>query len=154
PVRNTRFVELRYRSVDPAFAARAANAVAEQYRQQNLQTHLLASKEMNAWLDRQIAEQQRRVQETEMQREQCRGPHDLVASADATQTVAAQRLADLYAERVRKQTERFQKEAVYQSLLKLRDAQKPTLQTAVDESLQAAETDYLAAKAAEDSINQ
>jgi capsular exopolysaccharide synthesis family protein len=118
PVRNTRLVEIRYRSPDPAMAARAANAVAEQYKKQNTQSRFLASQETNTWLDGQLEEQRKLVEESDLKLQQYKEANGVVA-VDDRQNVLVQQLGDLTAEVTRARTERVQREALYNQLLAL-----------------------------------
>src|SRR5690606_18687976 len=65
PVRNTRLVEIRYTSTDPAFAAAAANAVAAAYMQQNMEFKLNTSKEAGDFLAARLDEQRQAVEVSE-----------------------------------------------------------------------------------------
>jgi capsular polysaccharide biosynthesis protein len=52
PVRNSRLVDIRYRSPDPQLSARIANALARQYIEQNLEFKFLATKEATEFAER------------------------------------------------------------------------------------------------------
>jgi uncharacterized protein involved in exopolysaccharide biosynthesis len=54
PVRSSRLVDLRYRSADPEYAARAVNELAKQYAQQSVEFRFLASQEASDWLRSQL----------------------------------------------------------------------------------------------------
>jgi succinoglycan biosynthesis transport protein ExoP len=65
PVRNSRLVDISMTSTDPQFAAELANAHARAYIEQNLEYRFSASKEASAWLESQLAEQRKKVEESE-----------------------------------------------------------------------------------------
>jgi succinoglycan biosynthesis transport protein ExoP len=65
PVRNSRLVELRFSSTDPALAADMANGHAKAYIQQNMEMRFSASKEASDWLGGQLTEQRKKVEESE-----------------------------------------------------------------------------------------
>ena len=55
----------RSESIDPKFAALAANALAQEYVSQNLQLKLQTTDNMLQWLAQELATQQKKVQATE-----------------------------------------------------------------------------------------
>jgi capsular exopolysaccharide synthesis family protein len=118
PVRNSRLVNVRYRSADPLFAARAANALAEQYKQQGLNLRLLASKEANSFLSEQLDDQRLRVQEAEEQLQAFKERYGAVAVADGQSSIVVQKLTDLSGELTQARLVRIEKEALYQQLAK------------------------------------
>ena len=65
PIRNSRLVDITFRSPDPEFAARVVNLHAEQYIEQRLEFRVEATSQTNAWLNSQLEEQRRLVQERE-----------------------------------------------------------------------------------------
>jgi capsular exopolysaccharide synthesis family protein len=115
PVRNTRLVLVKYRSADPLFAARAANAVAEEYRAQNMQASFMASKETNAWLAQELDAQRKVVEASDRKLQEYKESHDAAAVGDRQNIVVA-RLGDLNAELTRAKTERYSRESLYLSL--------------------------------------
>jgi capsular exopolysaccharide synthesis family protein len=121
PVRNTRLVDVQYRSEDPLLAARSANAVAEQYRLQGLKSRFLSSKETADWLGHELEEQKKRVDQSERALQAYRESHDVVSVADEGQNIVVRKLVDLNAAVTRAKTERFDKEAEYKRLLALRE---------------------------------
>ena len=65
PVRNSRLVELRFTSTDPQLATDMANGLAKAYIEQSLEFRFTASKEATDWLDAQLAEQRKKVEQSE-----------------------------------------------------------------------------------------
>ena len=115
PIRNSRLVELRFSSPDPRLAADMANAHARAYIQQNLETRFSASKDASDWLGGQLAEQRKKVEESEAALQRYKEAHDAVAVEDR-QNIVVQRLADLNAAVTKAKTERISKEANYNQL--------------------------------------
>ncbi len=118
PVRNSRLVELRFSSTDPVLAADLANAHAKAYIQQNLETRFSASKDAADWLEGQLAEQRKKVEESEAALQRYRESHDAVAVEDR-QNIVVQRLADLNGVVTKAKTTRIEKEAQYNQLRSL-----------------------------------
>jgi polysaccharide biosynthesis transport protein len=118
PVRNTRLVDVVYRSKDPTLAARAANALAEEYKQQGLKNRVLASKETSDWLSRELEVQKRRVDLSERALQKYKESHDAV-SVDDSQNIVVQKLSDLNQKWTSAKTDRWEKEADFKLLLSL-----------------------------------
>lgn len=112
PVRNSRLMELMFRSSDPTLAAQAVNGLAQAYMQQNLEFRFSASKEATDWLSGQLAEQRKRVEADELALQQYRERNDAVSLEDR-QNIVVQKLVDLNAALTKAKTDRIQKEAVY-----------------------------------------
>ena len=115
PVRNSRIVELRITSSDPQLAADMANGVAKAYIQQNLETRFSASKDATDWLGERLAEQRKKVEETEAALQHFKETHDAIAVEDR-QNIVVQRLADLNGAVTKAKTMRIEKEALYNQL--------------------------------------
>jgi capsular exopolysaccharide synthesis family protein len=115
PVRNSRLVEIRTTSTDPRLAADMANGVAKAYIQQSLEYRFSASKDATDSLNQQLAEQRRKVEQSEAALQQYKEQHDAVAVEDR-QNIVVQRLADLNAAVTRAKTDRIAKEALYNQL--------------------------------------
>lgn len=115
PIRNSRLVDVKYRSTDPALATSIVNAVATNFIEQNLEYKFLASKEAGDWLAARLGEQRKAVEDAEAKLQQYRERNDAIAFED-TQNIVVQKLADLNAAVTRAKTERIQKEALYQQL--------------------------------------
>lgn len=116
PVRNTRIVEIRYTSTDPAFAAQAANAVAAAYIEQNQLFRKQASDEAGGFLSDRLEEQKKAVEDSERALAQFKQENGAVTIADGASSMAIQRLNDLTAATTKAKTERISKEALYNQL--------------------------------------
>jgi succinoglycan biosynthesis transport protein ExoP len=121
PVRNSRLVDISMTSTDPQFAAELANAHARTYIEQNLEYRFSASKEATAWLESQLAEQRKKVEESEAALQRYKEQHDAVAVEDR-QNIVVQRLADLNSAATRAKTARIEKEALYNQLRSIQNS--------------------------------
>ena len=115
PVRNSRLVELRFTSTDPQLATDMANGLAKAYIQQSMEFRFSASKDATDWLNAQLTEQRKKVEQSEAALQQYKEQHDAVAVEDR-QNIVVQRLADLNAAVTRAKTDRITKEALYNQL--------------------------------------
>jgi len=115
PIRNSRLVDIRFRSADATIAARVANAHAQGYIDKDLEDRLLASKEASDWLVKQLTEQRKKVEESELAVQQYREQNDAV-SLEAQQNIDTQKLADINAAVTKAQTERIEKETLYRQI--------------------------------------
>lgn len=115
PVQNSRLVDVSFRSPEPAFSARVANALAKQYIEQNLEFKFLATKEATDFLNARTSEQRKALEQSEQALQKYREKTGAVALEDR-QNIVVQRLADLNAALTRARTERIEKEAVYNQI--------------------------------------
>jgi capsular exopolysaccharide synthesis family protein len=116
PIKNTRIVEIRYTSTDPAFAALAANALATAYMQQNMEFKFMTSKEASDFLAGRLAEQRKAVEDSERALQKFKEENGAVAIADGTSSIVIQRLTDLNGAMIKAKTERISKEALFNQL--------------------------------------
>jgi polysaccharide biosynthesis transport protein len=115
PVRNSRLVDVTFRSPDAATSARVANALARHYIEQNLEFKFLATKEATDFLTARTAEQRKALDQSEQALQKYRERTGAVALEDR-QNIVVQRLADLNAAVTRARTDRIEKEAVYNQI--------------------------------------
>jgi polysaccharide biosynthesis transport protein len=115
PIRNSRLVEVSYRSSDPAMSSRVANALAKQYIEQNLEFKFLATKEATDFLNARTAEQRKALEQSEQALQKYRERTGAMALEDR-QNIVVQRLSDLNAAVTRARTERIEKESVYNQI--------------------------------------
>ena len=121
PVRNSRVINVKFRSSDPRIAADSVNALSHAYIEQNLEFKFLSSKEASDWLADQLEEQRTQVEATEAALQRYREENDAVAVEDR-QNVVVQRLADLNGAVTVARTERIGKEARYRQLTVIQDS--------------------------------
>jgi capsular exopolysaccharide synthesis family protein len=120
PIRNSRLVEVAFRSEEPRLSANVANAVAKAYIDMNLDFRFRATQEASEWLEAQLAEQRKGVESAEARLQQYREQNDALSLEDR-QNIVVQKLADLNAAVTRAKTERLQKEAMYRQLVAVQD---------------------------------
>ncbi len=113
PIRNSRIVDVKYRSSDPAFAASAANALAATYIERNLQFKFDASKDASDWLTNQLDAQRKNVEETELALQRYREQNNSTSTDDPE---VIQRLSGLNAAVMEAKTTRLEKEAALKQL--------------------------------------
>jgi len=113
PIRNSRLVEVKFRSSDPAFAATIANALAETYIARNLEFKFAASKDASDWLANQLEGQRKNVEQTELALQRYREQNNATSSADAE---LMQKLGGLTSAVMEAKTARIAREAAYKQL--------------------------------------
>ncbi|HEY3383856.1 MAG TPA: polysaccharide biosynthesis tyrosine autokinase [Vicinamibacterales bacterium] len=115
PIRNSRLVDVTFESTDAQLAARAANAMARSYIEQNLEYRFLSSKEASDWLGQRLGEQRKQVESSEQALQRYKEQTDAVSLEDK-QNIVVQTLAELNAAVTKARTERLQKEALYNQI--------------------------------------
>lgn len=111
-------LDIKYRSPDPVLAARFANAHAQEYINQSLETRVAAVREVTGWLTARIAEQKEKVDASEQALVRFREQHQLITAEGSPIVVA--RLNELTTSITRTQAALFDKEASYNRALALR----------------------------------
>lgn len=112
PVRDTRLVDVLFDSTDPAFAARAANALAEGYIEQNLELKLQATHKTLDWLSGEIKKQEEKLQASERALTEYRERQNAMSLGDRQNIVVSQ-LNQVNDQLTRVRGVRIQKEALY-----------------------------------------
>lgn len=115
PLRNSRLVDVKYRSTSPVFSARVANELAKNYIEQMLEYKYTASQEATQWLAERLTEQRRAVEDAEAALLAYREQNDAISLEDR-ENIVVQKLADLSAAVTRAKTERIHKEATERQL--------------------------------------
>ena len=115
PVRGSRLVDVSFDSVDPKFAAQAANTLMEEYVDQNLQVKLQTSENMLAWLGKELANQQTKVEESERALAEYRDKQNAL-SLDDKQNIVLSRLNQLNDAVTKAKMARVQKETQYSQI--------------------------------------
>jgi capsular exopolysaccharide synthesis family protein len=112
PVRGSRLVDVSFDSMDPKFAAKAANTLIEEYVDQNLQVKLQTSENMLAWLEKELANQQGKVEQSERALAEYRDKQNAL-SLDDKQNIVLSRLNQLNDAVTKAKMARVQKETQY-----------------------------------------
>jgi succinoglycan biosynthesis transport protein ExoP len=109
PIRNSRLVDLKFRSPDPEFAARVINLHAAQYIEQSLEFRMDATTQTNAWLNGQLEEQRQLVEQSERSLQDYKELNN-ATSVDDKQNIVVQKLNALNEQVVQARIERTNKE--------------------------------------------
>jgi capsular exopolysaccharide family len=115
PVRDTRIIEVKYESPDPQLAARIVNALTNTYIKQDVEVRSKASKEALVWLDQQLTEQRRRVEDSEIALQNYREQKNSL-SLEAGQNIVIQRLGALNSAVTQAKTDLIAVEGLYRQL--------------------------------------
>jgi len=118
PVRNSRLVDVNFRTPDPQLASRAANAIAKNYIEQNLEFRFLATQEATEFLNARTSEQRNRLDLSERALQQYREKTGAMAIEDR-QNIVVQRLTDLNAAVTRARTERIEKQSSHDQIARI-----------------------------------
>ncbi len=111
-VRGSRLVSLRFNAYDPALAANAANTLAQLYIEQTYDFRYTQSSEATGWLGERLAEQEKKVQESERALQAYREREKLV-NVEERQALVDQKLSSLNGAAISARTERITKETLY-----------------------------------------
>lgn len=120
PIPNSRIVHLVYRSADPVFAAKAANALSERYIEQGQTDQVLGSKAAIDFLSSRLQDQRRALDDSELVLQRYTEQHGTPPVAARQASVSARKLADASAELTRARTSRLEQEAVLERWAELR----------------------------------
>jgi capsular exopolysaccharide synthesis family protein len=130
PIRDTRLVNVGFRSTDPRVAAQVANVLASTYVQRNLQSRTRTRGEASDWLTQQVEQQRKLVDASEAALQRYR--QDNGADALFTdrvgaerQNIVVQKLGELQGAVTRARQETIEKEAQFKQLAAIEAAQQP-----------------------------
>ena len=124
-VRDSRLVNVGFRTTDPMLSAQVANALARAYLQQNVEFRSRTSGEASEWLAKQVDEARKVVEKSEASLQRYRTEH----GADALitdklgaeqQNIVVQKLAALQAAQTKARTDTIERQAQYQQLVEAR----------------------------------
>lgn len=116
PIRRSRAVELRFDSQDPELAARAVNAVAENYIQKNLEAQWNSTQKASAWLSRQLKDLQGELESSqgEMQKYAAEnGLLYLVTDKGDQESIVNQSVREIQEELTKAEADRMEKESMF-----------------------------------------
>ena len=115
PVKGTRLVEIAYTSSDAQYAALAANTLAREYVQQNLDLKLANTTATINWLGEELGKQRDKVEAAERAMAEYQEGQNAM-SLDDRQNIVIARLNSLNDAVTKAKTARLQKEAAYRQL--------------------------------------
>jgi polysaccharide biosynthesis transport protein len=129
-VKDSRLVNVGFRTTDPKLSAQVANALARAYLQQNSEFRSRTTGDASDWLSKQVGELRKLVEESEAALQRYRTQH----GADALMTdrlgteqqnVVVQKLAALQAAETKARTETIEKTAQYNQLAAVKANREP-----------------------------
>ncbi len=115
PVRGSQLVLIGFDSSDPEFAARAANAFADRYVDENLSLKVASIEKSAEWLGGEVAKQAKLVQESDIKLANYKESQD-AGALDSGQNIVVSRLNAMSDNLVKARTDRIQKEALYRQI--------------------------------------
>ncbi|MCX5853873.1 MAG: polysaccharide biosynthesis tyrosine autokinase [Deltaproteobacteria bacterium] len=96
PIRNSRLVDLSFEAKDPVLAAKIANTVARAYIHLSLQTKLKATSDAVNWLNQQVEQEKKKVEQAEQALLKYKQQQGIVTDFSSNvETITAQKLAEL-----------------------------------------------------------
>ena len=118
PQRGTRLVDVYFDAADPAFAAKAVDALAEEYVQQNLELKLGTVQTSLTWLEDELKRQQQKITKSETALTDYRSQQN-APSLDSRQNIVVARLNQLNDTVTSARTNRVQKESLFRQVERL-----------------------------------
>jgi succinoglycan biosynthesis transport protein ExoP len=116
PIRRSRAVELRFESQDPELAARAVNAVAENYMQKNLEARWDATQKASDWLSLQMKDLKARLEKSEDDRQKYALDNGLLyleSGKGDEESIVNQGVREVQDELTRAEADRMEKESIF-----------------------------------------
>lgn len=116
PVRRSRLVQVSFESQDPQVAAKAVNALASNYIQENLESRWDAAQKASEWLSQQLQSFKAKLEKSEddlQQYAQDNGLLFLETEKGDTENIVDERLRQLQDELTKAQADRYTKESLY-----------------------------------------
>jgi succinoglycan biosynthesis transport protein ExoP len=116
PIRRSRAVELRFSSHDPELAARAVNAVVENYIQKNLEARWDATQKASEWLSLQLQDLKAKLERSEDDMQKYAKDNGLLyleTDKGGTESIVNQRVREIQEELTKAQSDRFEKESAF-----------------------------------------
>ena len=111
-MRDSRMIEVTFDSTDPQLAARAANALVNNYSEYNFHQKYDATRQASGWMEGQLDELKAKVEKSQQAMVDYERQNVIVNVGDK-QTVVEQRLAALSTDLTSAQSDRMQKESLY-----------------------------------------
>lgn len=111
-VRHTRLVNVKFESPDPELAARALNTHVANYIEYNFRKKYDATRQTSGWMEQQLDELKSKVERSQQALVDYERKNSIVNISEK-QSVAEQRLADLSRDFTKAQSDRLEKESLY-----------------------------------------
>jgi capsular exopolysaccharide synthesis family protein len=122
PVAGSKLVDVTFVSSDPQFAATAANTLVDEYVASNLEIKQLGTQNMIDWLDKELAKQIQKVQDSERAMATYRERQNAL-SLDDKQNLVGARLNKLNDDAMAARSRRLQRELLYKQVQGLQPGQ-------------------------------
>ncbi len=110
---NTRIVEIRYRSADKQMAANVVNTLMQTYVENNFKARFESTMQASDWLSKQLVDLQMKVETSQEKLVRYQKEHEILG-IDDKQNIITNKLDELNKELTSAESERMDKEAVYQ----------------------------------------
>ena len=112
-VRDSRLIEISFESTDPKLAVQVANALVSNYTEYNFHKRYDATRQASGWMEQQLDELKAKVENSQQALVDYEREHAIV-NVSEKQNVVEQRLADLSRDLTNAQSDRMQKESLYE----------------------------------------
>lgn len=119
-VPETQLLDISVEASDPAFAAEAANALAETYARQDVEARFQSVQQNTSFLEDRLAKQRAQVEASEAALQRYREKQN-ASSLQERQNMVVQRLGELNSAVTKAKTERIAREEAYRQLSRLED---------------------------------
>jgi succinoglycan biosynthesis transport protein ExoP len=116
PVRRSRAVEIRFDSQNPELAARAVNAVVDNYIQKNFQARWDAAQKASSWLSLQLQDLKSKLEKSEDDLQKYAADNGLLyleTGKGGSESIVNQSVLGVQDELTKAQADRFEKESIY-----------------------------------------
>jgi capsular exopolysaccharide synthesis family protein len=110
---NSRLVEVTFESTDPRLAARAANALVSNYTEYSFHQKYDATRQASGWMEQQLDELKAKVEKSQQAMVDYERQNTIVNIGEK-ETMVEQKLGTLSSDLTNAQTERMQKESLYE----------------------------------------
>jgi polysaccharide biosynthesis transport protein len=110
---NTRIIDVHFRSPNKELAARVVNTLANTYIEQNFKTRFESTMQASDWLSRQLVDLQMKVETSQEKLVKYQKEHQILG-IDEKQNITTAKLDELNKELTAAESERMDKEAIYQ----------------------------------------
>lgn len=120
-VRDSRLVEVKFESTDPQLAVQVVNALVQNYIEANFRKRYDATRQASGWMEQQLDELKAKVERSQQAMVDYERQNTIVNISDK-QNVVEQQLADLSRDLTNAQSERLEKESLY-NLIRVNEEQ-------------------------------
>ncbi|MDQ5988215.1 MAG: Tyrosine-protein kinase etk [Syntrophus sp. SKADARSKE-3] len=122
PIRNSRLVDISFEAKDRVLAAQVANTIARSYIDLNLQAKLRATQDAVSWLNQQVEQEKKRVEQAEQALLRYKQEKGIVTDFSSNvETITAQKLAELNRQVVEATSKRVEAETRFRQAKSMGD---------------------------------